>query len=263
MVEHTLAGGTANRGRVSRVGDTVRRPLRPSSPATRALLDHLHAVGFDGAPRWLGVDEHGRETLTFVPGEAPIAPYAAWALSDAALASVGTLLRRFHDAAQGFPALDWNWHRDVPAPYRTAMISHNDPNLDNVVFRDGRAVALIDFDLAGAGSRVWDVAMAARLWCPLRDDADIHDERRGRTLHRLALLLDAYGASQEIRRQLPDALLANHSWAYDHVRAEVRRGHAAFTDHWVRRQARERADRTWQWLHRRHGDLMRTAATLT
>ena len=33
---------------------------RPSSPAVHALLRHLESVGFDGAPRLLGVDERGR-----------------------------------------------------------------------------------------------------------------------------------------------------------------------------------------------------------
>ncbi len=51
-----LAGGLANRGAVVRVGDTVRRPLRPGSSAVWALLDHLEGVGFGEAPRFLGID---------------------------------------------------------------------------------------------------------------------------------------------------------------------------------------------------------------
>jgi len=258
--EIPLPGGTANRGRVVRVGDTVRRPLRAASPASRALLDHLARVGFDGAPRWVGVDEHGRESVTFIPGEAPIAPYPAWALDDEALVSVADLLRRFHEAVAGFQACDWSWHRAVPAPFRTDMVSHNDPNLDNVVFRDGRAAALIDFDLAGAGSRVWDLANAARLWCPLRDDADVTDQRQGRTLRRLTVFLDAYAATAEDRDQLVDAVLAGHRWAYDHVRAQVRQGHHGFTEHWVERRARERARRTWRWLNRHRSDIARAAS---
>src|SRR5437588_345826 len=48
-----LAGGTANRGLVIRVGDTVLRPAAPCRPATHALLGHLAAAGFGGAPRVL------------------------------------------------------------------------------------------------------------------------------------------------------------------------------------------------------------------
>src|SRR3712207_5306733 len=85
--EVLLVGGTANRGRVVRVGDTVRRPQRATSPATHALLRHLADVGFDGAPRFLGVDEQAREVLSYVPGTAITPPYPAWALTDQALVS--------------------------------------------------------------------------------------------------------------------------------------------------------------------------------
>ena len=91
--EVVLAGGTTNVGRVTRVGDTVRRPRRPTSEATEALLEHLEQVGFSGAPRYLGSDERGREVLSYIPGEAPIPPYPEWAFTDATLVSVAGLLR--------------------------------------------------------------------------------------------------------------------------------------------------------------------------
>src|SRR3954462_8377313 len=86
--EVVLVGGTANRGQVVRVGETVRRPQRPSRPAPHALLCHLAAVGFDGAPRFPGVDEEGREGLSVVPGTAGPPPFPEWALTDEALVSV-------------------------------------------------------------------------------------------------------------------------------------------------------------------------------
>ena len=55
--EVLLPGGLANRGAVVRIGDTVRRPQRRTSPSVHALLRHLETVGFDGAPRFLGVDQ--------------------------------------------------------------------------------------------------------------------------------------------------------------------------------------------------------------
>jgi hypothetical protein len=65
--EIPLNGGNMNSG-VVRVGDTVRRPAGPWTSAVHALLDHLHAAGFHGAPRPLGLDGHGREVLTFISG---------------------------------------------------------------------------------------------------------------------------------------------------------------------------------------------------
>jgi Phosphotransferase enzyme family len=169
--EVLLHGGLTNAGRVNRVADTVRRP--PNSAATWALLEHLERVGFDGAPRFLGVDDQGREILSYLPGEAAIEPHQAWALTDDALVSVAELLRRYHDAAASFDPSGHVWPDFVPAAFRDGLVSHNDPNLDNVIFSGGVAVGLIDFDLAGPGSAVWDVTCAARLWAPLRDERDL------------------------------------------------------------------------------------------
>ncbi|WUL63798.1 hypothetical protein OG943_28775 [Amycolatopsis sp. NBC_00345] len=65
--EIPLAGGNMNAG-VVRVGDTVRRPAGPWTPAVHALLEHLHSNGFRGSPRPLGLDGQGREVLTYAEG---------------------------------------------------------------------------------------------------------------------------------------------------------------------------------------------------
>jgi hypothetical protein len=247
--EEPLLGGTANRGLVFRVGNTVRRPVRPTSASTHALLRHLADVGFDGAPRFLGVDDRGREVLSYVPGEAVTPPYPPWALTDEALDSVAVLLRAFHDAVATFDPAGHAWQRAVPARFRRGgVVSHNDPNLDNVVFRDGRAVALIDFDLAAPGSALWDVAAAVRLWAPLRLDRDIADARRGRALARLGRFVDAYGLDDADRAGLAEAVLANHDWCYDVVRGGADAGHAGFTAYWL--DAARRAHRTRAWYVR-------------
>jgi len=67
--EERLTGGSISA--VAKVGDTVRRNAGPWTPAVHALLRHLEAVGFDGAPRVLGIDGQGREVLSYVPGEVP------------------------------------------------------------------------------------------------------------------------------------------------------------------------------------------------
>lgn len=247
--EEPLKGGIANVGLVSRVGDTVRRPRRPGSEATGALLQHLERVGFDGAPRFLGFDEEGREVLSFVAGDAAIYPHPTWSLTDEALVSVAVLLRRYHDAVSTFDPAGLPWPREVPGPYRSTIVSHNDPNMDNVVFRDGRAVAFIDFDLACPGSRLWDFAATARLWTPLRNDADIPDSRKGRVLPRLRLLAEAYGPVD--RPGFMDAVIANHDWLYDVVREGVAEGNPGFTSYWHGgAEGRERRTRQWYLQNR-------------
>ena len=100
---------------VVQVGDTVRRVPGPWSPAVHALLRHLEAVGFDGAPRFLGIDERGREVLSFVDGGTLRPDIPGW--SEELLSGVGRLLRRYHDAVADFvPPADAAWQVGVGAP---------------------------------------------------------------------------------------------------------------------------------------------------
>jgi hypothetical protein len=99
--EIPLTGGNMSSG-VVRVGDTVRRPAGPWTPAVHALLTHLHDVGFDGAPRPLGIDEQGREVLTFIPGTVAWPNHFHLLDGDAQLRRAARLIREFHDAVAGF-----------------------------------------------------------------------------------------------------------------------------------------------------------------
>jgi hypothetical protein len=246
--EELLAGGVSNSGLVVRVGGTVHRPQSPRSPAVHAVLQHLERVGFEGAPRYLGQDDQGREVLSYIEGSAATKePREDWALTDEALGSVARLLRQFHDAVRGFDWLGHAWPTDVPARFRSGLLSHNDVNLDNVVFRDGDAVALIDFDLASPGSAVWDVALAARHWVPMRADAEVADQRRGHREHRLRLFVDAYGLPEVDRRRLVEAALETHHWCYSIVQAGAERGRPGYVRYWTP-DARRRADRRQRWL---------------
>ena len=245
-VEVALPKGDVTEG-VVRVGATVRRPRQEQSPFVEAYLRHLEAVGFDGAPRFLGVDDRGREVLSYIAGEAAIVPYPGWALTDETLISVAELLRRYHHAAASFDPSGHDWPAAVPAAFRDGLVSHNDPNLDNVIFAGGRAVALIDFDLSGPGSAAWDVACAARLWAPLRDERDAPAPVRGRALERLRMFVAAYGAPRHEHARIVDAVIHTHDWAYEIVRAAVARGHRSFWDHWTGGGA-GRADRTRDWI---------------
>lgn len=95
--EELLSGG--NTTVVVRVGDTVRRPVGPWTPAVHDLLGHLSRVGFAGSPRALGVDESQREILEFVPGEVgtllPSEPLPEWFRTPEACWAIGRWIRQF------------------------------------------------------------------------------------------------------------------------------------------------------------------------
>ena len=164
--EVPLTGGSVNV--VVRVGDTVRRSTGPWTPAVHALLRHLKAVGFGGAPRVLGIDEAGREILTFIKGTPANRPWPAELRTDAGLRALAPLLRRYHDAVASFTPLDgaeWRIGRVPLLPGQ--IVRHGDVGPWNTIWRDGMPVALIDWDLAEPGSPLLDVAQATWLSTPL------------------------------------------------------------------------------------------------
>lgn len=256
VLEEVLLGGSTNAGLVTRVGDTVRRPLRPTSDATRALLDHLERVGFEGAPRYLGVDNRGREVLSYVHGQAVLKPYPSWALGDEALVSVARLLREYHSAVASFEFQGHDWPHPLPTRFRGGIVCHNDPNLDNIIFVGGQAVALIDFDLASPGCTGWDLAGCTRLWAPLEVDLD-RPTVGVRSLERLGLFADAYGATAAEREELVDAMVPCHDWCFQIVQDAADSGHQTFRRYWLR-GGKQSAQDTGRWLST-HTAQMRAA----
>jgi len=207
--EVPLLGGDMTEG-IVRVGRTVRRPVRPHTPAVHALLRHLEAAGFDGAPRVLGIDGRNREVLTYLPGFTGKCSLPDCAIADSTLEDLAELLLRYHQAVIGFkppPGAQWDGEltRFVDGP--TDIICHCDVNLENVIFRTGpdgaRPYAFIDFDLARPGTRLVDIIQTLRYWAPIADPAD-----RGPALldahapARIALFCEAYGLSYGARSRL-------------------------------------------------------------
>jgi hypothetical protein len=247
-----LAGGVANAGAVVRIGGEVLRPAPPAAGAIHALLRHVRAAGFDGVPEPLGLEPDGRERLTFVPGDVVAPPYPAWVQEDAALASIASLLRGFHDAQAGFePPPDPRWSPEFAdeEPGEAPVIGHQDVCLENVVFRDGRAVALLDLDFAAPGRRAWDLASLARMCIPV-DRAEAAARlgwREQPVAARLRLVADAYGLDAPSRLELLDVLGRQIDRVGGFVAARVAAGEAAFIAMWQATGGQERYDRRRAW----------------
>lgn len=208
MTDGPLEGGITNAGKVSRSGPHVLRPAKPNSPSIHAYLRALIAVGFRGVPEPISIDEDGVERLTFVDGDVPTTPYPLWSQSNTALVSITRLIRDLHDNGRGFDADDHRWDRTLADPFGGTVMCHNDVELSNVVFRNGVAVALIDFEYAAPGRPVYDLAQMARLCVPIEDDFD--KARMGWEPAdgpaRLRLIADTYGLNSTGRAELMPAL---------------------------------------------------------
>lgn len=261
MAEQPLEGGIANAGKVVREGPHI---IRPSSPYTRSIHTFLRSVtdaGFDGVPIPIGIDPDGRERLTFIEGEVPSSPYPDWCQADETLDSIARLLRRLHEAGRDFDPQGLSWSDALADPAGGTLVCHNDLELSNVVFRDGVAVALVDFEFAAPGRPEYDLAQLARLCVPIEDDFD--QERlgwlRADRPARLRLIADAYGLDRPGRARLLTAL----DDALDVIETVARRAFDAGDPNEIailnRTGGIAKYDRRRQWWtehRRRHADAL-------
>jgi hypothetical protein len=238
--EEPLSGGNISAG-VVRVGDTVRRPTGPWTPTVHALLRHLAARGFTGAPRVHGIDEQGREILEFIDGVVPWPDHHHELLGSLdAVARVGTLLRAFHDAVTDFvPGSDavWQFPEMAPdaEPYvddRGVIVCHNDPAAWNLVVASDR-VAFIDWDVIGWRPPIWDVAYCAIGCVPISPNPTPSDwPTPVPTLDRLRALADGYGLSDTDRTRLPEVIVARITSSYEHLKRRAAAGIAPWDEMW-------------------------------
>ncbi|TDL30850.1 aminoglycoside phosphotransferase [Jeotgalibacillus sp. S-D1] len=162
--EELLTGG--NVSKVYRLGNTVRREMTENSRRVHALLKHLEAKNIEFTPRFLGIDEQGREILSFIEGEAGNYPLKDYMWSSEALEKIAKMQRRYHDAVKDFEVGEY-WKPVVQTSDQAEVICHNDFAVYNMIFADGIPVGLIDFDVAGPGPVLWDIAYTLYTCVPL------------------------------------------------------------------------------------------------
>ena len=165
--------------RVTRTGNTVRRPAAFWSPAVHGLLRYLESACFP-APRVLpastgdgdSASQPGTETLTWIDGESGADGWAN-VVPGTGLQRWARFLRRYHDTVAGYrpPATSvWSSGTGTCAPGE--IICHGDFGPWNTVWRDGDIAGLIDWDHARPAPPLFDVAYALEYAAPFRDDEE-------------------------------------------------------------------------------------------
>lgn len=240
MDELPLPGGFVTA--VVRAGDTVRRAQPRDAEFVHALLGMFERHGWGGAPRFLGIDEQGREMLSFLDG------YVAWqpaqppaVTSEASLARVAGLVREFHDLTAG-----------TPLAAGQEVVCHNDLSPKNTVYRDIgaglRPVAFLDWDIAAPGARIHDIAHVC--WQYLGLGPGIADPFAAS--QRMRLICDAYGLRD--RDSLLDAILWWQDRCWRGIQAKAAAGDPAMTrlrDSGTARSVRDAFD----WVTRHRAEL--------
>jgi hypothetical protein len=245
--EVPLAGGELTA--VVRVGDTVRRPLGPQTAAVHALLRHLEAKGFDGAPRVLGIDDRGREILTYVEGDCAD-PFPAVLRDIDGPQQLGRMVRRYHDAvADHRPPSTSIWLQGPVTQASDQVICHGDLGPWNTVWQSDALVGFIDWDFAEPRRPIDDLAEIAWYVVPL--GADRIWRSAGFTAEpdraaRLAALCRGYGRFEAV--DVLDAVVVWQRFERDRTIEFARRGF----EPWARIAARagevERFDADIAWL---------------
>lgn len=221
-----LSGAINN---VVRSGDRVRRPS--AGPAVHLFLAYLEEQGFAGAPRFLGLEPDGNEVLSWMDGA--VFPDAHLAeMPDDALPAVARLLADLH--ALGFDFVDRHpmaWPGERVTAGARLTICHNDVAPRNVVCRDGRPPALIDWDLAGPEIPDWDLAHAVWQFAPLDDTAGCR--RRGfatppERMERMRAMVLAHGGRTTDAYAFADLVALRIHTTLLGIEARARRGEEAF-----------------------------------
>jgi hypothetical protein len=217
----------------------------------------VREAGFKGISSPVGIDDDGRERLVFIDGEVPVAPYPEWSQSDTALASIARLLRGLHDAARQFDPQGLSWNDALADPAGGMLLCHNDVCPENVVFRDGVPVALLDFEFAAPGRPVYDLAHLARLCVPVEDEFDQArlGWRPADRPARLRLVANAYGLDRDGRAELVTAMDDAIDRVEEAIRQSVEAGDAKAIAMWNRTGGSKRFDRRRRWWSDHRGQF--------
>lgn len=172
-----LSGGYRNR--VLRTNDVVQRG--PMSAYSVQLLRFLAEREWRYAPRVVSADE-SCSVVSFVDGEAALSWDAQRRIGEpTALVAVATMVRELHDLTAG-----------TPLATGAEVACHNDLDPRNTIYRWDAGpvvpVAFIDWDLAGPGARVHDLAHVCWTFSGLRLEADADLVKR-----QIRTVVEAYG----------------------------------------------------------------------
>ena len=174
--EIPLLGGQLTHG-IVRVGNTVRRPPKDNAAFVHDLLLWLENQGFGFAPCFLGMDERGREILSYLEGQTW--PGSGSELSDDFLVQAAQVIRSYHDLTAGSRLSQGH-----------EIVAHYELGPHNTIFRENHLVGFIDWDTAAPGTRLRDLANAVYNYVDVGHWSNQTADEQARRIH---LMCATYG----------------------------------------------------------------------
>ncbi len=203
-------------GRVVRVGDTVRRPAGPWTPSVQRVLRYLRAQGIGIVPEPRGIDSSGREVLAYIEGRDQGAPFIPEILAEDGAERLGRLAARLRAALARYPCpADARWQFAEGPPGPGQAVQHGDLGPWNLLWgSDGLIVGVLDWELTGPASPLYDTGHLAWFTVPLMDEARARARGFPRPPRRLARLnAFARGTGLTVSEVLDAALHAQQEYA--------------------------------------------------
>ncbi|MFD6443991.1 aminoglycoside phosphotransferase family protein [Promicromonospora sp. NPDC060204] len=186
-MDGSLTGGRRSPSIERRSGEVLRARGAGAGDVARTLTA-LERLGYPYAPtplrpyapRYLGRASDGRDCLSYIEGVTTTHPSER---AETSYARGGAMLRRLHEVTHG-TALAGDGE----------CLTHRDPGPFNTVFRDGEPVAFIDWDTAGPGEALSDLAYLAWTWrIQAIGNVPVPDQAR-----RLRQVRDGYGLERDV-----------------------------------------------------------------
>lgn len=171
--EETILSGGTNAESIVKIGKNVHRSKTHNFEFIHAMLLWLEKQRFSYAPKYVGIDEQGREILSFVEGEVPREIPMTFEQKISAI----KILRQFHDALA-----------NTKFAGAEETVCHHDFAPWNIIVHEEKVVGMIDFDEVGPGKRIDDVTYF--IWTALDlAVAKIPDEEQ---IKNIVALVNAY-----------------------------------------------------------------------
>ena len=239
-----------------RIGSTVRKTAGPWTPTIHALLTHLRGNGFDLAPEPLGIDDRGREILSWLDGEPANRPWPPVLRTDEGVIALAHALRCLHEVVRGFdPGPDPCWRAGRRQVGQDEIVCHGDFGPWNTLWRSSELAGVIDWDMAEPGPPLMDVAFLALHLVPLRSN-DLpsptgFDDEPPRS-ERLALICESYGTFDP--GEVIDAAFEHHARDRERTIAWGAGGREPWAT-FLAEGDLDLIEADADWLHRHEGEL--------
>jgi len=197
MEEKILTGG-GTRNQTVKIGNIIHKKAPEQHPMVRAYLLYLEKEKMQGVPRFLGIDEQGRDMLSYLPGKTmgPDYPHDHPCLhSDQCVIDTARFMRKLHDISVGFlpRAVEAGWINPFFSNEAPEIICHGDAATWNFVFVNDRIAGLFDFEQAYPGTRYWELASTVPMMSfplPYDYNPNLHADKAKR---QVKLFFEEYG----------------------------------------------------------------------